>query len=266
MRVHFRLSLREKSLRAGPLFKKLIAPFFIIGFLPVYPKAAIKENTRINYKFAGAQSDKKCNVEGIFYSQDKAVVMIGGNLYSPGDSLSAGTIIKVSPDRVTIKFQNSEREYGVGDSVCQKIETGPPYEEFQQVTDEFDKITPVIKDFLAKHNENKALFSLASRKTLFGTRRNIKEMFAISSKMIALIKNYRQQLTTLALPAGSDRYRLLTIKMLDIAEDAWRVLMEGNERQAEILLNRMLRIAQELGIGSARLSALLHSGQAIRGI
>jgi hypothetical protein len=259
MSIHFRLSLRKKSLKGGSLFKKLIAPFFIIIFLPVYSKAAIKENTKINYKFASAQSDKKCNVEGVFYSQDKAVVMIGGNLYSPGDSLSAGTIIKVSPDRVTIKFQNSEREYRVGDSVCQKIENGPPDEELQQVTDEFDKITPIIKDFLAKHNENKALFNLASKKTLFGTRRNIKEIVALSSKMIALIKNYRQQLTTLTLPTGSDRCRLLTIKMLDIAEDAWRVLMEGDERQAEILLNRMLRISQELGIESARLSALLSS-------
>jgi len=257
MPIHFRLFPGKKGLKEGALFKRLVASFLVIAFFPVNSKAAIKVKSDINYNFAGDQAEKRCNIEGIFYSQDKPVVMIGGNLYSPGDSLSAGTIIKISPDRVTIRIQNSEREYGVGDSVCQKIEMAPLYEELQGTTDEFDKITPIIKDFIARHNKNKALFDLASRKTIFGTRRDIKEMSAISSKMITLIKNHRQQLSTLAIPAGSDRYYFLTVKMLDIAEDSWKALMQEDERQAETLLNRMLRIAQELGIESSRLSTHL---------
>jgi len=248
MPIHFRLSLGKKALKARPLFEKLVVSLLVIVFFPVASKAATKEKSDINYNFASDQSEERCNIEGIFYSQDKPVVMIGGNLYSPGDSLSTGTIIKISPDRVTIKVHNIEREYGVGDSVCQKIETPPLYKELQSTTDESDKITPIIKDFIARHNENKALFDLASRRTLFGTRRNIQEMAAISSKMVVLTKNYKQQLSALPIPTGSDRQYFLTIKMLEIAEDAWKVLMQGDGRQAGTLLNRMRRITQELGV------------------
>lgn len=240
------------------MFKKLSALLFVITFLPSYCQAAIKQNSNINYKFAGESATENCKIEGIFYDQNKPVVMICGKLYSIGDPLSVGTIIKISPEKITIRFKNSEKEYSVGDSVSKKFEMETGYIEFQkaapQAADDLDKINSLINDFITKHNQKKVLFDLAMTKTLFWSKRDTKEMFAIGSKMIELIKDYRQQLSKLSLAQRYARYHSLAIKMFDIAEEAWKALMAGDEQRGEILLNRVLRIFQELTLESNRIS------------
>lgn len=228
------------------MFKKLVLLFLMVFFLPNYSKAAVNTegNPRLIYTSVGNRADKDSVIEGIFYDQLKPIVMISGKLYYLGDSLCGGKIIKISPDTVTIRFNQYEKEYRMGDTPCQTIEMEQVIsKEFQQVNKYLDSINPLIKDFTLKHNENKALFE---------SKRNTKEHLAISSNMIGSIKNYRQQLIEMPVPARCKRYYLLAIKMFDIAEDAWKRITDGDEEQVKILFNRMLRIVQEIRAESIR--------------
>ena len=234
------------------MLEKTIALFLVIGLLPFYSEAAIRGNTEINYQFAERQEGGSLKIEGIFYDQNKPVVMIGGNLYYPGDSLSTGTVIKISPEKITIKFKNVQKEYGVGDSVSSEFEAQTGYRSLQPpsipVTDGFDKINALLEDFISRYNENKTLLEQAS------SRRDNKEISDITSKTDKLISDYRQQLLELSVPAECDRCQSLAIKFFDIAEDSWKALTAGDRRLAEILAERMLRITQELSVRSGWLS------------
>lgn len=234
--------------KGAALFKKAIVFFFLINLLLFYCQMTIN-----------AEDNKNCRVEGIFYDQKKPAVIISGNLYAIGASLSGGTIIEISPQKVTMKFPYGVREYGIGDSICEKIGMGLVYGESQEIEDYLNKINSLIREFIIRHNENKILFELANTKSLSGAKGNSNEASTISSKMIESINNYRQQLSALSVPAGCNRYHGLTIKLFDIGEDTWKALMAADEQQAEILSERVLRIAQELNRESRGITELSHN-------
>jgi len=228
------------------VFKKPAIFFLTVVFLPNYSSAAVntERSPQLIYISQDNSADKNSIIEGIFYDRDKPVVIIRGKLYYLGDSFCGGEIIKISPVSVTIRFNQSEKEYSMGDSPCQtrKMEQVSS-EEFQQTSEYLDSINSLIKDFTLKHRENKALFE---------SKRNNKERLAISSNMIESIKSYRQQLIVTSVPVRCKRCHLLTIKMFDIAEDAWERLTSGDKEQAKILFNRVLRITQEISVESIR--------------
>lgn len=58
-------------------------------------------------------------VEGIIYSEEKPTVIIGGKLYVLNEEICGGKIIAISPETVTISFQENVRSYGVGDEVVE---------------------------------------------------------------------------------------------------------------------------------------------------
>lgn len=240
------------------MLEKTITLFLVIWFLPFYSEAAIRSNADRNYYLADRQEEGGLKIEGIFYDQNKPVVMIGGNLYYPGDSLSTGTVIKISPEKITIKFRNTQKEYGVGDSVSSEFEAQTGYRPLETpsipATEGFDKINVLLDDFISRYNENKNLLEQASGKGLFGFRRNNPEIASITSKTDKLISDYRQQLLKLAVPAECDRCQSLAIKFFDIAEDSWKALTAGDRRLAEISAERMSRITQELSARSGWLS------------
>jgi len=56
-------------------------------------------------------------IYGIFYSENNSLAMIGGSNYRVNDSILGGIIINISEHRITIKFPDKEKEYGVGDTI-----------------------------------------------------------------------------------------------------------------------------------------------------
>ncbi|GEM_PF-737563 len=56
-------------------------------------------------------------VEGISYSKDDPVAVIGRSIYHVNDDILTGKIIDITPGQVTVKFAGSQKKYKVGDAV-----------------------------------------------------------------------------------------------------------------------------------------------------
>jgi len=206
--------------------------FIMIFFLPCCLLAALDQENSV--------------IEGIFYDQEKPLVVIGGTLYYSGDSICGGKIVDISHDSVTIVVDQVSKEYRLGNAPCRSA--GDPdaagSDEIKPEREYLDGTNLLIKDFTLKHNENKALFE---------SKRSKRVLMAVSSDMIESVKVYRKQLAAVPAPANCDRYYLLAVKMLDIAEDAWRCSREGEQEQALLLFDRTSRINQEISAESVRL-------------
>ncbi|MBU2103064.1 MAG: hypothetical protein ABH865_08425 [Candidatus Omnitrophota bacterium] len=62
-------------------------------------------------------------LEGVIYSETDPIAIIGGNNYHSNDAIGNYTITKIEPDKVTLKTENGDAVYRVGDIVTKEIVT-----------------------------------------------------------------------------------------------------------------------------------------------
>ncbi|MBW2044701.1 MAG: hypothetical protein JRI96_07415 [Deltaproteobacteria bacterium] len=65
-----------------------------------------------------------CKIQGISYSEHNPSVAINGAVHYVNDSVCGGKIINISFDKVTIKFQDEEKDYSVGDVIDKETKKG----------------------------------------------------------------------------------------------------------------------------------------------
>jgi hypothetical protein len=106
-----------------------------------------------------------CRIKGFFYDKGHPTIMIGEEVYSLGDAICGGTIVNISSDRVTIKFQDIEKQYKIGnliqnpDSLRTNAETNKPESRFFGKSVEYEE---KLKEYL----KNKPLISEDIRECL----------------------------------------------------------------------------------------------------
>ncbi len=142
--------------RAHTIAARLILAFLILGFLTIgtlgfmfasqlskfaakgeFPKntfvdkviKAQKEKINIPLKMPSfsiedlKQKSKKYKtgwkgkIDGIVYSQKDSSVMIDKKIYHAGDYVCGGTIVDISPNKITMRFGSKEKSYGVGSMI-----------------------------------------------------------------------------------------------------------------------------------------------------
>ena len=58
-----------------------------------------------------------CKIQGILYSPSNPLVLIDGNTHSLNDSVCGGKIVDISPNKITVGFQDKEKDYKIGDFI-----------------------------------------------------------------------------------------------------------------------------------------------------
>lgn len=162
-------------------------------------------------------------IEGIFYDKVKPAVMVGGKIRFVNDSVCGGKITNISPDEVTINFENIEKEYKVGDLITGEIES---------VSEYLKRVDSVINSLKANDKEIGILVTQAK------TAGNIGAIIALLPKMVEFIKQHKEQLSDISVPLRCKRLHSLILEWLQLQEDIVIKYTKGSLEQAMYFYNQ----------------------------
>jgi hypothetical protein len=82
------------------------------------PLTQLSSGSSINTDYSPVQPESKLmRVEGILYSRDKPLTIIGGDTYGLHAVVSGGEITDISPDNIIVKFKDGSKTYRIGDGI-----------------------------------------------------------------------------------------------------------------------------------------------------
>lgn len=200
-----------------------------------------------------------CLVNGIFYDQDNPRVLINEELFTVDSFCCGGQISGIFADYIVLEFPYGRREYKLGDTIRrEKVEAQSPKPASKilpSYVSYVNKVNSLVENFMASHNQQNAALDMRMKKSLFANPEAADQIRVRAGRMLELIQDKKQELSSISVPENCRRQYSLAVKLLDIAEDGWKAVSAGDKDKAEVFFERLLKVSQEISRESVTILA-----------